>query len=81
MTEYINVCENCEKKFKAKRSKTRFCSKKCRNKADREKNPDYYKKYYQENKEKLKDYHKNYYIENSEQLIVNAKSYYQDNKE
>ncbi len=81
MADFINVCESCKKKFKAKMSKTRFCTKKCRNKADREKDPEYYIKYRQDNKKKLQDYHKNYYIRNREKLIQDGKDFYQNNKE
>ena len=81
MTEFINICEFCVSEFKAKMSKTRFCSKKCRNKADREKNPDYYERYYHKNKPRLQKYHKKYYKKNKEHLITNAKNRYQENRE
>jgi hypothetical protein len=46
-----------------------------------EKNKEYHKEFYENNKEKIKEYHKEFYENNKEQILEYHKEYYKNNKE
>ena len=72
-------CEYCGELFESSNSRKKYCSNQCKDKKYRQENPEYYKKYYQENSDKIKERSKKYRQENSDKIKKINKKYRQEN--
>lgn len=81
----IKICLICNKRFKTNNNRKKYCSIKCRKKAEylrnREKYLKGFKEYNEKNKNQIKIQRHEHYLENRERILKEKQDYYLENKE
>ena len=74
-------CPVCGAEFETENSRKIYCSKKCRNEKNYEKNIEYQKRYRREHMEYFREYRRKYYHEHKEKIDKNSRNYREKNRE